>query len=289
MKATLSDRYYTHEQARNILGMTKARFQYWVRTGRIKRILPPNSKQGVYLKKEIDDIAREMDAFLTSEENEGVQFMKATADDIQDEYDLAMFVFEGATHDVQTRKAWLAKNPDIDFIVKDQGIMVAFLTMLPVKHETIMRFMRAEIRGWEIAADDVLPYVPGSAVECIIMSMATTPDATPLRRKQYGQKLISGLTQFLQDLAKQHITITKFYATSVTATGISILKNAGFQEIGTLKSGTKRRIAFELDTMTSDSPIAESYRKALIETKVEEYRQELTAEPSKLLQPDDVM
>lgn len=282
MKTKLSDRYYTHEQARNKLGMTKARFQYWVRTGRIKRILPPNSKQGVYLKKEIDDIARELDAFLTAEETEGVQFMKATTDDIPEEYELAMFVFDGATHDIATRETWLAKNPEIDFVVRDQGRMVAFLTMLPVKHETIMRFMRGEIRGWEIPAEDVLPYAPDSTVECIIMSMATTPEAPQVKRKQYGQKLISGLSNFLQDLARRHVTITKFYATSVTPTGIAILRNAGFQEIGMLKSGTKKRIAFELDTMTSDSLIAKTYREALINTKVEEYRQELMAEPSKL-------
>jgi len=42
----------------------------------------------------------------------------------------------------------------------------------------------------------------------------------------------------------------------VTPTGIAILRNAGFQEIGQIG----KRIAFELDTMNSDAPLAKKYR-----------------------------
>jgi hypothetical protein len=53
--------------------------------------------------------------------------------------------------------------------------------------------------------------------------------------------------------------ITKFYATSVTKPGIAILRNTGFQEIGKLGE----RIAFELDIMKSDAPLAKQYRAIL--------------------------
>jgi hypothetical protein len=45
-----------------------------------------------------------------------------------------------------------------------------------------MRFMRGEIRGWEIPAKDILPYTPGSNVECIVMGMVTTPEAAAGKR-----------------------------------------------------------------------------------------------------------
>ncbi len=64
---------------------------------------------------------------------------------------------------------------------------------------------------------------------------------------------------FIQELAKKDITITKLYATSVTPTGIAILRNAKFQEIGQIG----KCIAFELDTMTSDAPLAIKYRAIL--------------------------
>lgn len=259
MNPQLSDRYYTHEEARNKLGMTKARFQYWVRTGRIKKIIPPNTKQGVYLKREINALAREMLAFMTAEETKGLEFMKANTEDIEEEYDLAAFMFGSAVHDIPTRYVWLNKNPDTDFIVRDNGRLVGFINMLPVKHDTIMRFMRGELRGWEISADDVLSYTAGSKLECIVMGMATSPELNKLRRAQVGAKLISGLAEFLDSLAQQNITITKFFATSVTPSGIAILQHAGFKNIGQIG----KRIAFELDTMTSDAPLVEEYRQAL--------------------------
>ena len=123
--------------------------------------------------------------------------MQATTDDIQEEYDLATSMFGDAVHDIPTRQAWLDKNPEIDFIVKDQGKLVGFINMLPVKHETIMRFMQGEIRGWHIPTEDVLPYTPSSVLECIVMGMATTPAIEKQRRTQYGAKLISGLIDFL--------------------------------------------------------------------------------------------
>jgi len=141
--------------------------------------------------------------------------------------------------------------------VRDQDKLVGFINLLPVKHETIMRFMQGEMRGWEIPAEDVLSYTPGSQVECIMMGMATTPEAG--QHAYYGRRLISGIVRFIHQLAAKDITITKLYATSVTPTGIAILRNAGFQEIGHLG----KRIAFELDTMNSDAPFAKRYRQTL--------------------------
>ena len=186
-------------------------------------------------------------------------FMKATATDILDEYSLATSMFGDATHDIQTRHAWLEKNPNIDFILRDRERLVGFINILPVKHETIMKFMDGKIRGWEIPANDILPYTSGSKVECIIMGMATTPEVEIDKRTHYGQRLINGVVRFVRELAENNITITKFYATSSTPTGIAVLRNAHFQEVGQIG----KRIAFELDTMKSNAPLAKRYREML--------------------------
>jgi hypothetical protein len=91
------------------------------------------------------------------------------------------------------------------------------------------------------------------------MGMATTPEAAAGKRAYYGRRLITGIVRFIHELAAKEITITKFYATSVTKAGIAILRNAGFQEIGKLGE----RIAFELDTMKSTAPLAKQYRAIL--------------------------
>jgi hypothetical protein len=196
--------------------------------------------------------------YLLSEQR--IKFMKATTEqDILEEYNLTTSMFGNAVHDIPTRHAWLSSNPDIYFIVRDQGKLAGFINLLPVKHETIMRFMSGEIRGWEIPTEDVLPYTPGSKVECIIMAMGTTPEVEAGKRAYYGKRLINGMVRFLQELAAKNVIITKLYATSATPTGIAILKNAGFQEIGRIG----KRIAFELDVMNSDARMAKKYRSML--------------------------
>lgn len=187
------------------------------------------------------------------------RFMIATPNDILDEYNLATAIFGEATHNLQTRHAWLAKNPESDFIIREREQLVGFLNLLPVKHETIMKFMKGEIRGWEIPAEDILPYTPNSRVECIAMGMATTPEAEPNKRAQYGRRIINGVVKFLCKLAEKDIIITKLYATSSTPTGITTLRKAGFQETGQIG----KRITFELDIMTSKAPLAAKYREAL--------------------------
>jgi len=96
--------------------------------------------------------------------------------------------------------------------------------------------------------------------------MATTPDVSIVRRTQYGAKLISGLSAFLIELARQSVTITKFYATSATPTGISLLRNAGFKELNHIG----KRMAFELDIMASDNLLATEYKRALAEAQIKD-------------------
>ena len=256
----MRNNYYTAKEAQERLGVDDNRFYYLVRTGKIKKFIPPGKRQGVYSKTEIDKLSRDIIAFVVYDEEQGLHFSKATVEDIQEEYDLATLLFGNATHNIETRKAWLEKNPDIDFIVRDHGRLVAFINILPVKHETIMRFIDGEIRGWEIPADDILQFDSGSTVECIIMSMGTSPEINPLRRAQAGAKLLSGILELLNGLAQQRVTISKLYATSSTPTGIAILKNAGFKELGHMG----KRVKFELEPLQSDSIAFAEYKKEML-------------------------
>lgn len=260
MKDQYEKNYYRAKEAQERLSIDKNRFNYLVRIGKIKKFVPPGHSQGLYLKSAVDRLAREMLAFVSYNETQGLQFMKATTEeDFKEEHELATLLFGNAVHSTEVRQEWLKQNPDIDFIVREHGRLVGFINLLPAKHEAIMQFMNGEIRGWDIQADDVLPFTPGVTMECIIMGMATTPDVDIVRRTQYGAKLISGLLEFLIELAQQSTAITKFYATSATPTGISILRNAGFKDLNRIG----KRIAFELDVMTSESLLAVEYRRAL--------------------------
>lgn len=80
-----------------------------------------------------------------------------------------------------------------------------------------------------------------------------------LRLEKHYQKPEPKEGEALIRVLQVGICNTKLCATSVTPTGIAILRNAGFQEIGQLG----KRIAFELDTRNSDAPLAKRYRQIL--------------------------
>ncbi|HEX6108773.1 MAG TPA: hypothetical protein VFZ02_05115 [Ktedonobacteraceae bacterium] len=249
------EHYYTSEEARQHLGMHVGAFYYLIETGKIKRLTPPGKKRGLYSKQQIERLK-----CPTGEGEPGPTFMKATPDDIYEEYELATLMLNGsAAYGVPTYTAWLGKNPETNFIVRDQGRLVAFMLVLPVKQRTIKRWINGEIREWEIGAEDVLPYIPTSSVECIMMSMATTADVDTQKRRQYGLCLIRGFLHFLHELAEQDITITRFYAISATPEGNAMLRQAGFEERGHIG----KRMGFELNPLASGTRLAQAYRAVL--------------------------
>jgi len=260
------EHYYSAREARQQLGINVGAFYYLIDTGKIKKLTPPGKKQGFYSKHQIERLARERLECITDEEEPGTTFIHATLDDIHEEYELAALMLDGsARYGMPTCEAWLRKNFATNFIVRDRGRLVAFMHVLPVKRETIKRWLNGEIREWEIRAEDVLLYTPGMPVECIIMSMVTTPDVDKRQRRQYGMHLIRGFLHFLQDMAKQDITITRFYAISANPEGIAILKRAKFEERGQVG----KRVAFELNPLTSDIRMAKAYRAALKRHNIE--------------------
>jgi hypothetical protein len=252
--------YYTAWEARQYLDMDVGAFYYLIETGKVKRITPPGKKRGFYSKHQIEKFAKEKLKYVNVEEEEGPTFMKATWNDLDEEYELATLLLNGnAAYGVPTYNMWLSKNPDTNFIIRDQGRLVAFLLVLPVKQRTIKRWINGEIREWEIVAEDILPYTPISSLECIIMSMATTSDVDKCKRCEYGLRIIRGFLKFLHELVAQGITITRFYSIGATVEGSTLLKEAGFEERGHIG----KRVVFELNPTTSVSRMAQAYREVI--------------------------
>ncbi len=252
--------YYTAGEARQYLDLDVGAFYYLIETGKIKRITPPGKKRGFYSKHQIERLAIERLNYVMDEDEASPIFMKATRDDLDEEYELSTLLLNGnAPYGVPTYNTWLSKNPDTNFILRDRGRIVAFLIVLPVIQSTIKRWINGEIREWEIGAEDILPYTPINPLECIILNMVTTSDVNKSKRCEYGLRVIRGYLNFLQVLAAQGITIARFYSMGTTGEGITILKQAGFEERGQVG----KRVVFELNPTTSVSRMAQVYRTVM--------------------------
>ena len=247
--------YYTAREAQQRLGLGVGAFYYLVDTGKIKKLAPPGKQRGFYSKHQIEKLAKERTTGAQGEGRSGITFLKATHYDIHEEYELATLLLNGSMgYGLPTYEAWLRYNPDSNFIVRDQGRLVAFIQALPVKRETIRRWLKGEVREWEIGADDVLPYEAGCVVECMITSIATTADVDTGERRKYGMRLMRGFLRFLDELAMQGVTISRFYAASAVPDGLSLLRKVKFEERGYIG----KRVAFELDPVAADIRLAKA-------------------------------
>lgn len=263
----LAEVYYTAAQARKMLGVDEDTFQYWGKVGRITRTHLPGRKQAVYSKKEINGMANLIEATTLAEKGEGLEYRKATIDDLEEEYRLARIIFGRSADTPEMRhgkQAFLKKNPDIDYHLYDQGNFVACLHIIPMKHEAIEDFLADRVRAWLIKPEDVERFVPGKPLECLFVDALTTPAVEPIKRTAYAARLFAHFGQTLEEWGKRGVEFSKFYGASRTPTGIRILRSAGFQEIGEQEDG---RINFELDVLNSDARILRSYKDALARWK----------------------
>ena len=266
----LSEYYYTAAEARKVLGVDESTFQYWGRSERINRITLPGRKQPVYSRKEIDELAHKIEAAVIMEQAKETEFRRATLQDLEEENQLAQLVF-GRTASVMPRKAFLERNPETDYHLYDQGKLVAYLTIFPLNREPLTKFMKGEIRGWQINPEDIELFTPGKPVECVIMDMVTTPTASPVKRAEYGRKMLVNMAGVLKSWGERGIIITKFHAVGGTSAGQHILKSAGFKEVNQIRTG---RIAFELDVENSEERLLKKYKESL-----EQWKQQKSEHP----------
>ena len=254
--------YYTAEQARKVLGIDEQRLQYLVRKGHIRRTNLPTYAQGVYLKKEVNDLAEQTEAIIIAQVAEGLAFRKATVDDLEEEYRLARVIF-GARADTaeirQGKRAFLEKNPDSDYHLYDEGTFVGCIHLVPLKHQAILDFLERRVGAWLIDPQSIEQFEPGKPLECLFLDALTTPGVEATKRSAYAAYMIVKLVKALADMANRGVQISKVYGASRTPTGIRLLKSAGFKEIQAYEDGG---ITFELDIMNSDEKILRKYQEA---------------------------
>src|SRR5947207_4932592 len=273
---------YTSKETREILGVSSSTLKTLIEKDVIEKVTPPGYKHGFYTKVSVDEYHRQQILFketytLKSEEalipsqgaihrSHSIEFREATVDDIDQEAELASLVFGEKAEAREERKAFLKANPHIDFHLYDQGKLVAYIDLIPLKHNAIMDWIEGRSIVWNIDPKNIEPFEPGKPVECLIADMVTSPAVPLTKRTYYGRRLLVGLSRNLREMGKQGIQITKMYAGSGSRTplGLRIVRRAGFTEISKRGEG---KVIFELDVVNSNKKILRAYLEALKQWK----------------------
>jgi hypothetical protein len=267
-KDKISELYYTATEARTKLGMTRDAFNHYVKTGVIQKTTIIG-KHGHYAKRDIDVLAMNITAALLAAQAPAITFKKATLEDQEKEFELAVLNFGEFTKRFHpNRHDLLVKNPDMSYYVYDREHMVASINIVPLNHEGIEKFKVGE-RGWFLG-DYVEQYTPNKSLELIIIDFMTTPLAPANRRTQYAMHLFFGLGKLFEEWGKQGIDVVNVYACGGTPQGRKILETAGFHKIGEYGS----RHIYEVHVDTTDIHLLAAYRQAITEYKAIHDREE---------------
>jgi hypothetical protein len=231
--------YYTMAQVKKILGISNDALYNYVENGALERVIPPGKKQGLYWRSQVDQLARDLQVFLSTREERKTTFRKAEKADMP----ACQEVFMTSNPRVQqqrtispetilkTRLSWLDRNPDLFYVVEHDGEIVGFTSIIPLEPEKIKEILDSSNPIMNIVPEEIDEFKPGKPLHVYIATMRTKPNISRLQKRSYGVRLIGGLISTILDLLEKEVNIRTFYAKSESVDGIRVLKHMGFSEI----------------------------------------------------------
>jgi MerR HTH family regulatory protein len=268
--------FYSASEAAKRLGMPKTTFFQYVRTGKIKKVVPPGQVEGYYPKSDIDKLARERELFILEYASEPSTFIRASEEDIRGIHELCVSLFGlSGSPNYETMLSWQKKNPSTYYVLKQEGIVTGYIGFLYLNEKTT----RAIMSDSEPSEEEALPFTPGNAptpstpeppdtevqsftpgkpISGLFLGIGVRPGLSATQARQHGRHLISGGVEVLENFARQGMQVKKLYATSRTTDGIRLSRKLGFKEI---VFPSNPLIRFELDVEQSDSPLLTEYKK----------------------------
>lgn len=256
--------YYTAREAQGILGMTYSALRNQVNAGTIRTAIPPGRRQAVYQKRDVDQLKKEMHAWVSRRQPEltaPTRFVKATEDDLPELVALADAAFGGGnTVSFEKRIEWLKKNPDMYYLLKQEQQAVGYFALMPLRPEAVDDLFSQRRLAQDLTADDILSFMSCTPIDLYVMAIAVRPGASASQRGEWGSLLLLGARAVLLKLGEQGVIIRSINARSTTPGGIRLARHVGFTE--TLAS-TPGMHHFTIDVERSGLPFIMEYKAAL--------------------------
>lgn len=256
--------FYTAKEAQERLGMNNNNFHYLVRKGTLKKVILPGKKQGVYPKLDVDKLASALKILIEQYDRDVSVFQLATKEDMSEEYEMDVTLFGKKTASIEQRIARLDRNPESDYVLKNEGEIVGHVSFFPLASEDMELFLEGKIGDPELP-EKVLPFILGKPNDILILVMGVKPGFPPDIASHYGQRLIAGASHVFKQFGERGIEIRNIHATSRTPTGIRLCRKLGMiEEVIPNEAGRHR---FSINMQTSDSPLAKEYQLGFKEYK----------------------
>ncbi len=260
---TLED-FYTAKEARTKLRVTEDKFQYLVRTRTIEKIVPPGRTYGLYARAEIDKLASTLNTLAAEhgKEREKTLFRIARLEDSQEMYELAQRVLERSgehaiTAEGRTHYLALPKSEICHVLVRNRHI-IAFFTILPLKHDKMMHLMYDKVQASNIPVEDYAKFAPGEAIDCFIWEVMADPD-----NKHIGAYTIKKMLNFFHILGKRGVEIGGLYVKATSPVDIDVCRKLHMKEMPSSEATQLNYTPFEMNVQETSNTFTRNYLQAL--------------------------
>lgn len=250
--------YYSAQKAQEVLDMTYSGLRYQVSIGSIKSDIPKGRRQAYYKARDVERVNNELKLLMGSTSYVTGKFRPVTEKDLLECAKISDMIFGGHI-DIERQKSWLAKNPEIGYVVESEGKVVGYLVIAPLRPQKIEKLLTEEESSIVMDTSEIGTFIPGKPLHLYGIAIGVLPGLTLLEKRTYGAKLVSGLLGIIVDLGKRGVVLDTIVARSTKPDGIRLLRNLGFTQI----PSTTEKKNFVLKVGTSGSKPAMLYKAAL--------------------------
>lgn len=266
--------FYTATEARDKLGMAKGTFFYNVKTGRIKKTVPPNGREGFYEKKLIDKMAQNNALFTLIHSIEPISFYRAQSEsDIKGIVDLCVAIYgQNGTPSYDARLEIWQKNPEVYYIVTQEDIVVGYVSLIWFDEDALSVLMGPTPKQSRITSagsglysitgpEHILLFKSEQPIDSLFISLGVRPGLSNSEQREYAFRLLRGMQDVFTEFANRGMPIKKLYATSERGDGIKLARKLNMQET---RYENDHILRYQLDIETSNHPLLKPYKQALI-------------------------
>jgi len=233
------EQLYSSSQARSKLSVSTSTFKRLVDSGKIRKVTPPNKKQGMYVKIDVDKIAEEMKPFSGNARYRNKQRSQnnelATATDWQKISDLPAILKldlkvyqENIVGDIGLYISWERKNPKITMISfesSNREHILAYISLVPLPEKIILSILKGERPELSISPDEIVTYERKGGYTLLAESVVVDPD----HPEQLNTVLREVLTYWCRQYPDRYIE--KIYADAATDHGDMLARKLYFSPL----------------------------------------------------------
>jgi hypothetical protein len=238
-KEGIMEQLYSSSEARSKLNISTSTFKRLVDSGKIRKVTPPNKKQGMYVSTDVDRLAEEMKPFsgntrYRNRKDREKEDLSTTVDwqkisDLPAILKLDLKVYqENIVGDIGLYISWERKNPKItllSFESSNREHVLAYISLVPLPEQIILSILKGERPELSISPDEIETYERKGGYTLLAESVVIDPD----HPEQLNTVLREVLAYWCRQYPDRHIE--KIYADAASEHGDMLARKLYFSPL----------------------------------------------------------